>query len=448
MGAERAHAPLKTASLPRPVSPGSLASASLLAVTRHQQLTAHRPLYRQAHEGARLGIPLSRQPLANGVIYGTQTGLKPVYEVLKQTLVAQAIIQADETTLTVIHEPGRQATQKSYMWLYRSGREGLPIVLDEYQPGRHGAYARRFLTGFQGYLQCDGYAGYREVPGATLVGCWAHARRHFVEALQTLPAAARDGPSAIREGLEFCNTIFRIERELRDLTPAERQAARQTRSRPALAQCARWLRAQKRQPWPQSPLGKAVTSCLNQGNPLTRFLEDGRLDADHNRSDRAINPFVTGRKHGLFANTPRGAPASAIALSFIQTATEKGWEPRSYLPYLFEPLPQRDLADPARWADGLPWSPPLPAPVKAPGRASPTADSTEAAPSQNTRAPRCRGGEDFTLTQRLLGSARRRNFFAPDPTAHLSRKHRPSPVSSAPRSMTYRHCLSFFLPCS
>ncbi|AEJ38718.1 transposase [Sulfobacillus acidophilus TPY] len=121
---------------------------------------------------------LSRQTLANGVIYAAQTWLKPVYEALKQALVHRDIVQADETTLTVVHEPGRRAEQKSYMWLYRSGRDGPPIVLYEYQPGRHGAYARKFLTGFRGYLQCDGYAGYREVPDATLVGCWAHARRN------------------------------------------------------------------------------------------------------------------------------------------------------------------------------------------------------------------------------------------------------------------------------
>ncbi len=135
-------------------------------------------------------------------------------------------------------------SKKSYMWLYRTGREGPPIVLYEYQPGRQGAYARQFLTGFRGYLQCDGYVGYREVPDATLVGCWAHARRYFVEALQTLPPAARDGPSAIRDGLEFCNAIFRIERDLRDVSTADRHTARQPES-PGLARFAQWLRRQK-----------------------------------------------------------------------------------------------------------------------------------------------------------------------------------------------------------
>jgi hypothetical protein len=266
--------------------------------------------------GPSRGVPLSRQTLAHGVIYAAQTWLKPVYEALKQALVHRDIVQADETTLTVVQEPGRQATQKSSLGLYRSGREGPPIVWYEYQPGRHGAYARKFLTGFRGYLQCDGYARYREVPNATLVGCWAHARRHFMESLQTVPPAVR-----------------------------------QARSRPVLAQFARWLRTPKRQTLPQSPLGKAVTYCLNQWKPLTRLLEDGRLEVDNNRSERAIKPFVTGRKNWLFAHTPRGAQASAIAFSLIHTAKEHGWEPRADLQYLFEQLPQRDLANAASWAD-------------------------------------------------------------------------------------------------
>ena len=358
--------PIKTAPMPRPVYPGSLASPSLLAFTLHQKFTEHLPLYRQEQEWARLGVPLSRQTLANWVIYAAHTWLKPVYRTLKHTLVQQDIVQADETTLTVLHETGRRAEQKSYMWLYRTGREGPPIVLYEYQPGRQGAYARQFLTGFQGYLQCDGYVGYREVPDATLVGCWAHARRYFVEALQTLPPAARDGPSAIRDGLEFCNAIFRIERDLRDVSAADRHTARHARSRPVLARFAQWLRRQKRHSLPQSPLGKAVTYCLNQWKPLTRFLEDGRLEVDNNRSERAIKPFVTGRKNWLFANTPRGAQASAITLSLIQTAKENGLEPRAYLQYLFEQLPQRDLSNAASWADCLPWSPTLPAHVRTP----------------------------------------------------------------------------------
>ncbi|AEJ40378.1 transposase IS66 [Sulfobacillus acidophilus TPY] len=179
-----------------------------------------------------------------------------------------------------------------------------------------------------------------------------------MEALQILPPAAREGPSTIREGLEFCNTIFRIERDLRDASPAERHAARQVRSRPVLAQFARWLRTQERQVLPRSALGKAVTYCLNQWKPLTRFLEDGRLEVDNNRSERAIKPFVTGRL-ALCQYAARGASQR------IQTAKENGLEPRAYLQYLFEELPQRALENAASWADCLPWSATLPVHVKA-----------------------------------------------------------------------------------
>jgi transposase len=143
--------PIKTAPMPRPVYPGSLASPALLAFPLPPKFTEHLPLYRQEQEWARLGVPLSRQTLAHWGIYAAPTWLQPVYRTLKHTLVQQDIVQADETTRTVLHDTGRRAEQKSYMGLYRTGREGPPIVLYEYPPGRQGAYARQFLTGFRGY---------------------------------------------------------------------------------------------------------------------------------------------------------------------------------------------------------------------------------------------------------------------------------------------------------
>lgn len=119
-------------------------------------------------------------------------------------LLAQPILHADETTLQVLQEPGRRAETQSYMWLYRTGRDGPPIVLY-----RH---PRDFLTGFGGYPHVDGYSGYHKVAGVTLVGCWAHARRKFDEALKALPDGRQTAAVAAREGLEFCNRLFAIER--------------------------------------------------------------------------------------------------------------------------------------------------------------------------------------------------------------------------------------------
>lgn len=358
--------PIKTAPRPRPVYPGSLASASLIAEVLHQKFTQGLPLYRQEQEWARLGVTLSRQTLANWVVYAAHEWLRPLYVQLQSALRLRNIVHADETTVQVLEEDGRTAQQKSYMWLYRTGREAPGVVLYEYQPTRSGDHPKAFLKGFTGYLQVDGYSGYHDIPDVILVGCWSHARRKFTDALKSLPAAQRDGPSLVREGLEFCNRLFAIERDLRDATPEERERARRARSRPVLAQFLWWLRAQRAIALPKSPLGQAVTYCLNQWTPLTNFLRDGRLEIDNNRSERSIKPFVIGRKNFLFAKTPRGAQASAIVYSIVETAKENGLNPRAYLQYLFEQLPNRDRKDPAIWDDLLPWSPALPPTLKTP----------------------------------------------------------------------------------
>jgi transposase len=358
--------PIKTAPMPQPVYPGSLASPSLLAEVLHEKFTQGLPLYRQEQEWARRGVTLSRQTLANWVVYAAHEWLRPVYTQLQRALRQREILQADETTVQVLHEDGRTAQQKSYMWLYRTGREAPAIVLYDYQPTRSGEHPKAFLQGFRGYLHVDGYSGYRDIPDVILIGCWSHARRKFTDGLKALPAGPRAGPNLLRDGLDFCNRLFAIERDLRDVAPEERYRARRARSRPVLAQFLWWLRAQQRIIVPKSPLGVAVTYCLNQWTPLTNFLRDGRLAIDNNRSERSIKPFVIGRKNWQFANTPRGAKASAIVYSIVETAKENGLNPHAYLQYLFEQLPNRDLKDPAIWADLLPWSPDLPGSLKTP----------------------------------------------------------------------------------
>jgi transposase len=124
--------------------------------------------------------------------------------------------------------------------------------------------------------------------------------------------------------LQFCNQLFAIERELKEYTPEERHRLRLERSRPVLEAFSAWLRMQKPKVLPKSALGQAIAYCLNQWDKLEVFLEDGRLEIDNNRSERAIKPFVIGRKNWMFANTPRGAKTSAITYSVIETAKETG----------------------------------------------------------------------------------------------------------------------------
>jgi transposase len=351
--------PIQTAPMPTPAFPGSLASPSAVAYIISQKFVEGLPLYRQEQNLARLGVLLSRQTLANWTLAGADL-LTPVYEELHDRLLERHFLHADETTLQVLREPGRAATTNSYLWLYRTGRDGPPIILYDYQETRAGAHPTAFLAGFTGFLHVDGYQGYVSVPGVTLVGCWAHARRYFTDALTALPASARAAglpPPTAQVGLDFCNRLFAIERELRDATPEARHAARLQRSRPVLNAFQAWLANQAARVLPKSALGQAITYCTNQWAKLIVFLKDGRLELDNNRSERAIKPVVIGRKNWLFANTPKGATASAILYSLVETAKANGLSPYAYLTYLFERLPDTTTSQ----LDALlPWSPTLP----------------------------------------------------------------------------------------
>jgi len=355
---ESIQTPVVTAPMPQPVYPGSLASPSILAYIMSQKYVESLPLYRQEQQFARLGVSLSRQTLANWMIYGAEKWLSLLYHRMHGHLLKQDILHADETPLQVLREPGRSAETSSYLWLYRTGREGPPIILYEYQQTRSGDHPRKFLSGFRGYLHVDGYPGYHKVSDVILVGCWAHARRKFDEALKALPNSKSSASVTAGEGLDFCNRLFAIERDLKDVIPDERSTIRWKLSRPILDAFSAWLRTQRARVLPKSALGQAITYCLNQWEKLEAFLKDGRLELDNNRSERSIKPFVIGRKNWMFANTPRGAQASAMIYSIIETAKENGLNPYYYLTHLFEKLPQ--LSDPQALDPLLPWSQTLP----------------------------------------------------------------------------------------
>lgn len=352
--------PVVKAPMPHPAFPGSLASPSMVAHIMRKKYSEGVPLYRQEQQFAQEGLSLSRQTMANWIVLGATKWLSHIFGRMHEELLKRQYLHADETTVQVLHELGRAAESKSYMWLYRSGRDGPPIVLYDYQESRSKENPKRFLKGFNGYLHVDGYSGYHDVEGAKLVGCWAHARRGFNDALEALPSAEQKKPSAARTGLDYCNRLFAIERGLKEKSAEERYAGREKQSRPVLNAFLAWLQEQSGQVLPKSTLGKAITYCLNQWGKLVTFLEDGNLELDNNRCERSIKPFVIGRKGWLFSNTPRGATASAITYSIVETAKENGLNPYSYLEFLFERLPNTQLDDPNAVESLLPWSTELP----------------------------------------------------------------------------------------
>ena len=283
--------------------------------------------------------------------------LTPVYEQLHKELLKRDVLHADETTLQELHEPGKKPQSDSYMWLYRTGSDtDKPIVMYEYQPGRGAKHPKEFLAGYRGYLHTDGYQGYHSLPeDITIVGCWAHARRKFDEAVKSLPKGKAKGGSA-SQGLTYCNLLFGIEQEIADLTAEERYNQRLEQAKPILDAMLAW--ANTRTVAPKSALGKAFTYLKEQWPYLTNYLKDGRLEISNNRAERSIKPFVIDRKNFLFANTPKGATGSAVMFSMIQTAIDNGLDPYKYLTWLLKQTKDADLTDAKVVQSLLPWNAP------------------------------------------------------------------------------------------
>lgn len=358
--------PVITAPMPAPVIPGSLVSPSLMAFIMDRKYSQANPLYRQEQQFKNYGIEISRQNMANWMIRGASDWLSLIYDRMHAEIIKKDILHADETTLQVLKEEGRTAANKSYMWLYATGYTDIPIFLYDYRTTRASKNPQKMLKGFKGYLHTDGYSGYNDIPGAKVVGCFAHARRKFTDALKSMPKDSSSAATSAQEGLNFCNRLFDIERNLEEKTHEHRYEGRLEQSKSILDEFCMWLKAKKKQTLPKSALGQAITYCLNQWDKLSTFLLDGRLEISNNRAERAIKPFVIGRKNFLFSNTPKGASSSAIIYSIVETAKANNLSPFHYLTYLFEELPNIDPNDPEELDELLPWSDSLPKECRVP----------------------------------------------------------------------------------
>lgn len=341
--------------VPSPVMKRSLASPSSVAYTMYQKYVNHMPLNRQESDWKNQGVTLSRATLANWIIRSSRDWLEPLYSELKKSLIKEPVIHADETVVQVLKEEGKSPSSESRMWVYASGKSENPVVLFEYQPTRSGQHARRFLEGFKGILQSDGYSGYNAVQEVTHCGCFAHLRRKFEEAL---PKGSNLEDSKATVGLKYCNDLFNLEKEWVDLQPEERYIKRLEQSKPVLDAFWSWISSLN--VLQGSNLGKAVTYAVNQKEALNAFLIDGRTEISNNRAENAIRPFVNGRKNWLFSDTKRGAVASAIVFSIIETAKLNKLNPYMYLVHLFTQLPCLKELTIETLAPFLPWSEKLP----------------------------------------------------------------------------------------
>ena len=279
----------------------------------------------------------------------------PVVEHLRKELLSRDIVHCDETPVQVLKEEGKKPQTKSYMWPYRTGNdEKAPIVLYDYQSSRNGGHAATYLKGFRGYVHSDGFSGYNKLKDITRCGCRAHLRRKFVEAIPAKKSKDASLTSA-EIGRDYCNQLFKIEDSLKYLSPDERFHKRLELEKPVLEAFWRWL--ENLTFLKGSALGKAVVYARNQKTYMENYLLDGRLAISNNAAENAIRPFTVGRKNWLFADTPKGAAASAAVYSLIETAKANNLNVYTYLEYLLLYMPDTDwLNDPAQLDCLMPWS--------------------------------------------------------------------------------------------
>ena len=347
--------PMHTGRSPEPLLDNSLASASFVSDIMKKKFVDGMPIYRQEADLKRKGIRLTRQTMSNWVIRCSEKYLQGVYDILKEELLRIDIIQADETTVQVLSEPGKAPATDSFMWLYRSGEWDTQsrIILYEYQDNRRKEDPANFLGDFKGYLQTDGYAGYnsvtkREKDPAVSVGCWAHARRFFCDASKAIKKGSSDTPATnIDKAIAYTDRIFAIERDsdLAKKTPQERMRIRKEKTLPALDEYFKWIRSFDPDHIIKGKFRDGIVYSQNQEEVLRAFLLDGRLPCSNNAAERSIKPFVISRKNFLFCKTPSGAKATATVFSLIETAKANGLDPFKYLVYIFEKLSQDEDYD-------------------------------------------------------------------------------------------------------
>jgi transposase len=337
---------VKIAPAPVQLIEKSMATEGLLAHIIVSKFADALPLYRQQKIFARLGIELSRATMANWLVQVAQR-CSALIELLEHEIRGGPVIQMDETPLQVLKEPGRANTTKSYIWAFCGGTAERPAVLYRYHPTRSGKVALAFLDQYHGYIQCDDYDGYNwlgQQESVIHMGCWAHCRRKFTEVVKArkkIRGKRANEKTLADEALDYIGKLYLIEKRAREqeMTVEQIHNLRQEKAKPILKAFEKWLETTQPRTPPQGLLGIAIKYALRNWSKLTVYIEDGRLKPDNNAAENAIRPIVLGRKNWLFSGAPKGADASAVFFSLIETAKANGLEPYSYLRCLFEQLP-------------------------------------------------------------------------------------------------------------
>jgi transposase len=324
--------------------------ASLVAHVMLSKFVDHLPLYRQQQQFERLGVHFPKSTLGDWVEQGA-LWLQPIAREMKQELLRGDYLQVDETPVKVQDPDVKNRCATGYLWV-ASHPQG--DVVFEFHTGRAKEFAKQLMGDFKGYLQRDGYGVYGSLAGDNPeqlipVGCWAHARRKFVDALEEQPQEATEIVDEVRK-------LYFLERHARDeaLSSQQRYELRQRISLPILTSLQPKLESAREKVLPQSPLGKAVRYCLAEWGPLNRYLSEGRLEIDNNLTENAIRPSAVGKKNWLFIGHPQAGWRSAVIYSIVVSCQRRKIDPWKYLSDVLKRLPslkQSELSPllPANW---------------------------------------------------------------------------------------------------
>ena len=345
----------ETAPMPaQPIDKG-IAGPGLLAHVVTSKYADHLPLYRLEGILSRHGVDLSRSTMG-GWMAATADLLTSIYNRMHQRVLVSRVIHTDDTTVPV-QDDNRSKTKQGRLWVY-VGDANHPLAFFDYTPTHSRAGPEQILRGFQGYLQADALPGYDQLykdRKIREVGCWAHARRKFVE-------AKASAAGQVHVALGFIAELYHIETQLKEKTEAERMSARQAYALPKLREFRTWLEAQSTLALPKSPLGIAIAYSLTNMDALMRYTEAGYLNIDNNLSERTLRLIAIGRKNWIFAGSDEGAKTAAVLFSMTATCKHLKLDPFAYLRDLFTELPkinhpteeQRDFWLPDAWAKRLP----------------------------------------------------------------------------------------------
>ena len=332
---ENLAADIIAAEMPVPVIKKSMASAGTIAYVIQQKYQMGTPLYRQEQYWKAQGIDLNRTTMANWIIRSSRW-IKPLWNRMMTLLKVEDIIHADETVLRVLKRDGRQVDGQSRCWVFCSGKDSKrKMSLYHYHPTRSVKVVEDNLGSYSGYLQTDGYTAYNAAVNSTRLGCWSHARRKWVECL---PKGIDDKNSKAAQALELVEQIFAEDKCLEGLSKNEIYEKRLERIKPILERY--WELLGGISAAGGSNLDKAVNYSLNNRKELETFLFDGRLELTNNRAERAVKPFVMGRKNWLFSDTNKGADASMMWYSVIESAKLNNLNVYGYLLHLLTELPK------------------------------------------------------------------------------------------------------------